>query len=197
MPPLYGPWFPPPERLYGDRPSEDDLRELFQGDVFKDVPAARFPATDPVKEDDPVKRHSMGLAMVVGHPCEISPDEKGAAFPWRMMCAVVPDRDARLTLDGEGHFNAFPLPDLLQDGMLWYADFRYLTVVHNDWLTPAKRVATLSFEGWQSFQRRLVHFLTRVEMAPADIAVAALDEAGKPMHPDVGPGPGSALADPA
>lgn len=193
MPPIHGPWFPPPERLYGDRPSENGLRELFQGDVFKDVPAARFPATDPVK-DDPVKRHSMGLAMVVGHPCEISPDEKGAAFPWRTMCAVVPDRDARLTLDGEGHFNAFPLPDLLQDGTMWYADFRYLSVIHNDWLTPARRVATLSFEGWQAFQRRLVHFLTRVEMAPADIAVAALDEAGKPMHPDVEPGTGDTSA---
>ena len=50
------------------------------------------------------------------------------------------------------------------------------TVVNDAWLTPARRVATLSFEGWQAFQRRLVHFLTRVEMSPDDIAVAALDE---------------------
>ncbi|MDA8357421.1 MAG: hypothetical protein M0Z95_14270 [Actinomycetota bacterium] len=142
-------------------------------------------------------RHSMGLAMVVGHPCEISPGEKGATFPWRTTCAVVPDNDARLTLDGEGHFNAFPLPDLLQDGTLWYADLRYLTVIHKDWLTAARRVATLSFEGWQAFQRRLIHFLTRVEMHPDDIAVAALDEAGQPMHPDAQPREGGTALDPS
>jgi hypothetical protein len=184
MPPQHGPWFPPLEELYGDRPSEDDPRDLFQGDIFKDVPAARFPATEPAG-DTPVMRHTVGYAMVVGHPCEISPGEKGANFPWRTTCAVVSDKKGHLTLDGEGHFNAFPLPDLLQDGDLWYADLRYLTVVHNDWLTPARRIATLSFAGWQAFQRRLVHFLTRVEMHPADIAMAALDEAGLPMHPDV------------
>jgi hypothetical protein len=184
VPPKHGPWFPPLERLYGDRPSEDDPRELFQSDILRDVPSARFPATE-ARGEDPVMRHRMGFAMVVGHPCEISPREKGATFPWRTTCAVLPDEDARLTLDGEGHLNAFPLPDLLQDGAMWYADFRYLTVIHNDWLTPARRVATLSFEGWQAFQRRLIHFLTRVEMHPADIAVAALDETGRPMHPDV------------
>ena len=183
MPPTHGPWFPPLEHLYGDGPSEGNPRELFQGDIFKDVPSARFPATE-AREEDPVMRHRMGMAMVVGHPCEISPGEKGAVFPWRTTCAVLPDEDARMTLDGEGHFYAFPLPDLLQDGTLWYADLRFLTVIRDEWLTPARRVATLSFEGWQAFQRRLIHFFTRVEMHPADIAVAALDEAGRPMHPD-------------
>jgi hypothetical protein len=182
MPPKYGPWFPPLEKLYGDRPS-DEARELFQGDIFKDVPAARYPDKEPVG-DDPVKRTSMGLAIVMGHPCEISPTEKGAAFPWRTLCAVVPDKDARLSLDGEGHFNAFLLPDLLGDGITYYADFRFHTTVHKDRLTPDRRVATLSFEGWQALQRRLVHYQTRIEMAPADIATAALDEAGHPMHPD-------------
>jgi len=184
MPPTHGPWFPPLEKLYGNRPAEDDTRELFQGDVFKDVPAARFPDADPVG-NDPVKRHKLGLAIVMGHPCEISPTEKGEGFPWRTLCAVVEDKAARLTLDGEGHFNAFLLPDLLGDGAMWYADFRYMTTVNDAWLTPARRVATLSFEGWQAFQRRLVHFFTRVEMSPDDIAVAALDELGLPMHPDV------------
>lgn len=183
MPPKYGPWFPPLEKLYGDRPLEGDARELFQGDVFKEVPAARFPDTAPLA-DDPVKRHKLGLGIVMGHPCEISPTEKGAAFPWRTVCTVVPDKDARLTLDGEGHFNAFLLPDLLGDGMTYYADFRFQTTIHKDWLTSIRRVATLSFDGWQAFQRRLVHYQTRIEMAPEDIAVAALDEAGRPMHPD-------------
>src|SRR5271155_2380041 len=154
MPPTHGPWFPPLEKLYGNRPAEDDTRELFQGDVFKDVPAARFPDADP-GGNDPVKRHKLGLAIVMGHPCEISPTEKGEGFPWRALCAVVEDKAARLTLDGEGHFNAFLLPDLLGDGAMWYADFRYMTTVNDAWLTPARRVATLSFEGWQAFQRRL------------------------------------------
>src|SRR5579863_8244065 len=104
--PQYGPWFPAVERLYSDRPSSDDPRELFQGDVFSDVPCARYPVTQ-VVERDPVHKHRLGLAMVVGHPCDVSSSEKGAVFPWRTTCAVLEDRDARLTLDGEGHFYAF------------------------------------------------------------------------------------------
>jgi hypothetical protein len=179
----YGPWFPPLDQLYGDRPSADDQRELFQGDVFSDVPCPRYPVSP--GDDDPTPRHGRSLAMVVGHPCEVSPEEKGAAFPWRTVCAVFEDKDARLTLDGEGHFYAFPLPDLRQDGKTWYVDFRFLTVIHKEWLTPEGRVAVLSPEGWYALQRRWIHFFTRVEMHPADIAGAAVDADGRPLHPDV------------
>ena len=181
--PKYGPWFPPVDRLYGDRPVPDEPRDLFQDDVFSQVPCARFP-TQVSGGDDPVYRHRLGLAMVVGHPCEVSPEEKGAEFPWRATCPVVEDRYARLTLDGEGHLYAFPLPDLLGDGRIWYADLRFITVIQKDFLTPAKCVATLSPEGWYALQRRWIYFFTRVEMHPADIAVAAVDELGVPLHPD-------------
>jgi hypothetical protein len=123
--------------------------------------------------------------MVVGHPCEISPNEKGAAFPWRTTCPVVEDKDARITLDGEGHYYAFPLPDLRHDGATWYADLRFLTVIHTEWLTPDRLLATLSPDGWNALQRRWIHFFTRVEMHPDDIAQAGVDRtSGLPLHPD-------------
>lgn len=181
--PEYGPWFPPAEQLYADRPANGDSRELFQGDVFADVPCARFPATE-TADADPVMRHRRGLAMVVGHPCDVSPEEKGASFPWRTTCAVFEDHDARLTLDGEGHFYAFPLPDLRQDGKVWYADFRFLTVVSAGWLRLERKIAGLSPVGWYSLQRRWIHYFTRVEMHPADIEDAAIDVKGNPLHPD-------------
>ena len=157
--------------------------ELFQGDVFRVVPCARFPV-DESDSDEPVMKHRRGLAMVIGHPCEVSPDEKGSSFPWRTTCAVLEDRDARLTLDGEGHFYAFPLPDLRRDGKLWFADFRFLSVIHEDWLTSDRRVAVLSPRGWQALQRGWVHYFTRVEMHLDDIADASLDAQGVPLHPD-------------
>jgi hypothetical protein len=181
--PEYGPWFPPLERLYGDRPSRENDRDPFQGDVFSDVPCARYPV-DNSGNDEPVMRHRRGLAMVVGHPCDVSPEEKGAGFLWRTTCAVVEDRDARLSLDGDGHFYAFPLPDLRGDGTIWFADFRFLTVIHKDWLTPARRVAVLSPAGWYALQRRWIHYFTRVEVHPDDIADAAIDADGIPLHPD-------------
>jgi hypothetical protein len=179
----HGPWFPPLDQLYGDRPVADDPRELFQGDVFSDVPCVRYPVA--ASDQDPTPRHKRSLAMIVGHPCEVSPEEKGAAFLWRTVCAVFEDKDARLTMDGEGHFYAFPLPDLHQDGKTWYADFRFLSVIQRDWLTPERRIAALSPEGWYALQRRWIYFFTRVEMHPLDIADAAVDSDGTPLHPDV------------
>jgi hypothetical protein len=179
----YGAWFPPLDDLYSDRPHADDPRDLFQGDVFADVPCARFPNGDGASID-PVARHRRGLAMVVGHPCDISPGEKGASFPWRTTCAVFQDSDARLTLDGEGHYYAFPLPDLRHDGEVWFADFRFLTTIHESWLTPARWVASLSPVGWYALQRRWIHYFTRVEMHPMDIEDAAVDADGAPLHPD-------------
>src|ERR1700676_3960158 len=159
----YGPWFPPLERLYSERPRPGNERPVFQGDVFADVPGVRYPL-EMKDESDPTPRHQRALGMVVGHPCEVSEGEKGAQLEWRTVCAVHEDREARVTLDGEGHFYAFPLPDLKQDESVWYADFRYLTTIHRDWLTPQRRIAALSAEGWYALQRRWIHFFTRLEM---------------------------------
>ena len=186
--PRHGPWFPPLDDLYADDLEAD--REIFQGDVFRDVVRVRYGVQELADDRAPSPRGGRGLAMVLGHPCEISPTEKGAQYPWRTTCAVIEDKDSMMSLDGRGQFYAFPLPDLFHDERTWYADFRALTVIHDDWLTVDKRVASLSEKGWYALQRRYVYFVTRVEMHPQDIADAAVDQSGKPLHP----GPGSSLA---
>ncbi len=178
MPEFTYEWFPPLGELYANlgNPGASD-RTMFQGDVFSEVPCRRYPAREGV---DPVEpRAKRGYAMVLGHPCEISPEEKGANLPWRLVCPVAEDRDRRLSLDGDGDYYAFPLPGLIDKEDLWYADFRFLSTVHVDELRPAGRIAALSEAGWYALQRRLVHYLTRVQVHWLD-----LQDAGAGLHPD-------------
>jgi hypothetical protein len=169
-------WFPPADRLYAGRPTPDDQRDIFQGDIFRDVPSYRYPFRPGQPDVEP--RSSVGLAMVLGHPCELSPLEKGADLQWRLVCPVAEDRDRRLRPDGEGDFYAFPLPNLLEEEDLWYADFRFLGTIDRRYLDPSRRVSALSHPGWLALQRRLVHFLTRVQVHWAD-----LQQAGEDLHP--------------
>jgi hypothetical protein len=172
-------WFPPLDRLYAARGAVDQKRVLFQGDVFDDVPCYRYP--DGGKEDLVAPRGGRGKIMVLGHPCEISSGEKGDVSPWRLVCPVAEDRARRIPLDGEGHWYAFPLPDLVEREDVWYADFRFLSTVHSENLVLAKRTASLSEVGWIAVQRRLAHFLTRVAIHWLDLA-----DAGVALHPDAG-----------
>jgi len=171
------PWFPPLDRLYAPRDNIGDGRILFPGDVFDGIPVFRYPLRD---NEEPVEpRSRRGYAMVLGHPCEVSPNEKGAQLPWRLVCPVVPDTDRRVTVDGDGDYYAFPLPSLVEDEDLWYADFRFLSTVDARYLTSDKRKAALSEEGWYALQRRLVHFLTRIQPHWQD-----LEDVGAGLHPD-------------
>jgi hypothetical protein len=171
-------WFPPLDELYSklENPGSAN-RSIFQGDVFKDVPCRRYPAREGVDPVDP--RGKRGYAMVLGHPCEISAEEKGSGLAWRLVCPVAEDRDRRLTLNGEGDYYAFPLPSLVEKDDLWYADFRFLSTVHVEELPASARVAALSEPGWYALQRRLVHYLTRVQVHWLD-----LQDVGAGLHPD-------------
>lgn len=181
--PAYGPWFPPLDELYGERTRVDGGRPLFQGDVFDPVPRLRCPL--PKSEaQQPSSKMKLGPVMLMSHPCETSESEKGGQFEWRTVCLVAEDRDARITLDGEGDYYAFVLPDMKRNESVWYVDFRYPSVVHKDWLTPTNRVASLSSAGWVALQRRHIHFATRVEMHPDDIQANNIDRDGRPLHPD-------------
>ena len=172
-------WFPPLDELYATRGSVDPQRELFQGDVIGDVPCPRYPLRG---DEDPVgPRARRGPVMVLGHPCETSEGEKGDQLAWRLVCPVAEDRDRRLTLDGEGHYYAFPLPNLVEREDVWFADFRFLATIDARHLDPAKRIAALSEIGWHAMQRRLAHFLTRVAIDWDD-----LRDAGEGLHPDSG-----------
>jgi hypothetical protein len=173
-------WFPPLDRLYVKSEAVAESRILFQGDVFDEVPAQRYPYREGVEPIEPRARR--GYVMVLGHPCEVSPDEKGATLPWRLICPVVPDADRRVTVDGEGDYYAFPLPSLAEAEDVWYADFRFMSTVEVRYLDPAKRKAALTEEGWYALQRRLVHFLTRIKPDWTD-----LEDAGVGLHPDAGP----------
>jgi hypothetical protein len=171
-------WFPPLDLLYASRETVANDRTLFQGDVFRDIPCPRYPIRD--EHEDPVgPRGRRGPVMVLGHPCEISPGEKGDDLPWRLVCPVAEDKDRRVSLDGEGHWYAFPLPDLMEKDDLWYADFRFLATISASHLDPSKRIAALSEVGWHALQRRLAHFLTRVAIDWRD-----LQEAGEGLHPN-------------
>ncbi|MEO8897879.1 MAG: hypothetical protein ABI352_09545 [Candidatus Dormibacter sp.] len=152
-------------------------RTLFQGDIFDAVPAQRYPLREGEQPLEP--RARKGYVMVLGHPCEISADEKGANLPWRLVCPVVPDTARRLTVDGDGDYYAFPLPSLVVEEDLWYADFRFLATVAVSYFDPKLRKAGLSEEGWHALQRRLIHFLTRITPDWLD-----LEDAGVGLHPD-------------
>jgi hypothetical protein len=99
-------------------------------------------------------------------------------LPWRLVCPVVQDTGRWLTVDGQGHYYAFPLPDLVQREDLWYADFRFLATVGAGYLDPSKRIAVLSELGCYALQRRLAHFLTRVVIDWED-----LRDAGEGLYP--------------
>jgi hypothetical protein len=171
------PWFPPLERLYAGRRPIDPKRIQFQGDVFDDVISYRFRANEGPPAANP--RSTRGPVMLLDHPCDISEDEKGAQQPWRTICPVAEDRQGVLSLDGETHFYAFPLPDLRLDDSVWYADFRFATTVHVDILDPNSRLSALSEDGWYALQRRLAHHRTRVVIHWSDLL-----QAGEGDHPD-------------
>jgi hypothetical protein len=147
-----------------------------QGDVFDDIPFVRFPYREKTADDAP--KGKRGPGMVMGHPCDVSPEEKGAVTPWRTLCRVVEDKDALVTLDGTGHFFAFPLPGLKGDETVWYADFRFTTVVDERYLNPDRRIAALSLDGWLALQRRIAHFYSRGLL---DVSYLAINAA---HHPD-------------
>jgi hypothetical protein len=67
----------------------------------------------------------------------------------------------------------------MTQGELWYADFRFPTMVCKEWLQPENRIASLSEEGWHALQRRFVHFYTRVVIDWVDFK-----EAGEGQHPN-------------
>ena len=106
-------WFPPLHRLYVRREALTADRTLFQGDIFDGVPAQRYPLREGEQPVEPRARR--GYVMVLGHPCEVSPDEKGANLQWRLVCPVLSDPDRRVTVDGDGAYYAFPLPYLVGD----------------------------------------------------------------------------------
>lgn len=170
-------WFPPLDRLYGAKHPIEHSRDIHQGDIYDDVICCRFPYRN---ADIVEPRQARGPVMLIQHPCDLSPNEKGGAQPWRHICRVAEDSDHRLTLDGETHFFAFPLPDLRGDGVVWYADFRFVATIHVDWLQPENRIAVLSEEGWHALQRRLIHYHTRILVDWED-----LREAGEGLYPSV------------
>lgn len=170
-------WFPPLDRLYTHRDTTSAQRDPFQGDVYRNVPVFRYPHRDDEQPVDPRGRRLN--VMVLGHPCELSPDEKGATLHWRLVCPVVEDKDRIVTVDGTGDFYAFPLPGLVEAEDIWYADFRYLSTVDARYLDATGRRASLSEEGWYALQRRLIHFLTRIKVGWQD-----LEDAGAGIHPE-------------
>jgi hypothetical protein len=98
-------------------------------------------------------------AMIVAHPCSM----RGSGGRLRPRVAVAPVSDyQRLPLSAwpSGHFNVFPLPELLPEPCA--AKLLELSSATREELEAAERVATLSDYGVYVFQQRFVFCLTRV-----------------------------------
>src|SRR5258708_38010130 len=84
-----------------------------------------------------------------------------------------------LPLMGKHIFLRFSYPICKMMARFGMPIFRFPATVRKEWLRPENRIAALSEEGWHAFQRRFVHFYTRVVIDWAD-----LKEAGEGLHPD-------------
>lgn len=98
-------------------------------------------------------------AMIVAHPCSM----RGSGGRLRARVAVAPvSAYERLPLSAwpSGHYNVFPLPELLREPCA--AKLLELASATREELQAAKRVATLSDYGVYVLQQRFVFCMTRV-----------------------------------
>jgi hypothetical protein len=137
------------EDLYLERGDELAVsRPVLTGDVFSNVE---------IDADD----HD-GLVLVIAHPCSM----RGARGRLRPRIAVAPIRPYQhLSFESwpAGHFNVFPLPQLLgDDDPPRAASLLELSSARSHELVRERRVAALTTRGVHLLQQRLVNSLTRV-----------------------------------
>jgi hypothetical protein len=103
---------------------------------------------------------SLGLAMVMTHPCTMR-GKGGLLRPRLLMGRVAPT--AAIRLPWEGNFRLLPLPDLVagQTGGHWAANFEDVGSVRTELLNLDDRIACLDDRGVLLLQQRHTHHLTR------------------------------------
>jgi hypothetical protein len=147
----------PPSRSEFYLPSNRH-RPLFQGDVFRDVPfvKARFnngPSSDP---NVTVERR---MVAVIGFPCDLYQNGK----PVKVQCVapVVEASKVNIPPTWAGAYTHIPLPDLLEDGVMYAVSLQATANVDERYLVRNNRVASLSRLGWAVFRQRLALCSTR------------------------------------
>lgn len=185
-----------PERAsYYLRPFAKD-RPIFQGDVFRGIPAvhAAHPAAlqaafagrslPPAGElsiptYDQAKSALLlegGYSILLPNPCESSEMEKGASHQERIFAQLRSLREVenqKVVRSGRGAIYTFWLPhwdypDRPERDM--FASFRRITTTDAAYLNPANRVAVLSRAAWIVFIQRLCAFCGGVALSAEQIA---------------------------
>lgn len=186
--------------IYPDRSSyyikftED--RPIFQGDVFRGVPAVRaaHPASlecafaaaslPPARElAFPSYEHAKssllldgGYSILLPNPCESSETEKGASHQERILAQLRPIREVenqKVIRTGRGAIYTFWLPhwehrDRPERDM--YASFRRISTVDAAYLSPTRRVAVLSRSAWIVLIQRLCAYFGGLSLGLDNIA---------------------------
>jgi hypothetical protein len=170
-------------------------RPIFQGDIFEGIPllfvrhpsnvgqerrigGPQEPLLDPpaFKPDDirgPSTKVKIGLGMVIPHICNYYETEAGRGSRVRVMALVRQQSKETLAEDWNSLFNLFPLPDLMGDGVMYFAQLDTLTTMEDAFLAKRARVASLSFEGWLALQQRTAHHFSRFAAKWDDLATLA------------------------
>ncbi len=122
----------------------EPARPILTGDVFN---AIEIPGTP-----------SVGLAIVLTHPCSMRRD--GVNLAERLLMATVKESlEIPLHKWSSGHFKVMPLPGLLGSHHSAFLD--EIGLVASEALTNAERVACLTPFGINLLQQRFVWHLTR------------------------------------
>ena len=146
-----------PAELYWARGEEvNDLRPVFTGDVFLNVP---IPG---IQED--------GMAMTIAHPCSM----RRTAGKFRQRILVAPVCPSEQTGLGpaqwtSGYFNWSPLPELQCDGALHLARIDDLGQATPADLAGTQRLACLSGRGISLLHQRLIWYLTRLAVETSQL----------------------------
>jgi hypothetical protein len=186
--------YPVRELFYVGELSED--RPIFQGDIFRAVPAVR--ATHPaVVESDfaalatPLPRDVAipsfaqardalvlegGYSLLLPNPCEFSEEEKGANHRERILAHIRPIREAsnqKVVRQGAGALSTFWLPSwdepLVVERDL-FASFRRISTVDAAYLSRSRRVAALSRPAWIVLIQRLCAYFGGISLSAETIA---------------------------
>jgi hypothetical protein len=141
-------WPPDAAALYLDAPPE---RPIFQGDVFEDVPFVKAKGGNNEPNIDVTRRH---VATVL-YPCDMYVQQGRVLSRVQVVALVKEAEGIEIPEDWDGAFSICPLPDLIQDGQMWMADFTRLVNIDRSFLRPENRVRSLSEYGWAFFRQRL------------------------------------------
>jgi hypothetical protein len=136
-----------------------DVRPVFQGDVFEDVPFVKAMAGNR-SADPPRVRIERRYVAALLHPCDMY-GTPGRSLNRVQVVAIVKKADMTVPENWGGAWSVCPLPDLFGDGEMWVIDLNRLANIDRTYLTKENRVRCLSETGWAVFRQRLANAGTR------------------------------------